>query len=110
VRYRLDLATGRATEQELAPITVELPTIDYPRLNGRRYRHFYSAGISNDPRAIFYDQLASVDTVAGSQVTWRQSGHFPGEPVFIRRPGVSADNDGSLLSVVLDCPLLPARP
>jgi len=37
VRYRLDLATGRATEEELAPITVELPTIDYLRLNGRRW-------------------------------------------------------------------------
>jgi hypothetical protein len=34
VRYLLDLATGRATEEELAPITVELPTIDYLRLNG----------------------------------------------------------------------------
>jgi beta,beta-carotene 9',10'-dioxygenase len=102
VRYRLDLATGRATEQELAPITVELPTIDYLRLNGRRYRHFYSTGLSNDPGAVFYDQLASVDTVAVSHVTWRQSGHFPGEPVFVRRPGASADDDGILLSVVLE--------
>ena len=102
VRYRLDLATGRVTEEELAPITVELPTIDYLRLNGRRYRHFYSTGLSDDRGAIFYDQLASVDTVAGSHVTWRQSGHFPGEPVFVRRPGASTDNDGILLSVVLD--------
>jgi beta,beta-carotene 9',10'-dioxygenase len=102
VQYRLDLATGRVTEEELAPITVELPTIDYLRLNGRRYRHFYSTGLSDDRGAIFYDQLASVDTVAGSHVTWRRSGHFPGEPVFVRRPGASTDNDGILLSVVLD--------
>jgi beta,beta-carotene 9',10'-dioxygenase len=102
MRYRLDLTTGRVTEQELAPITVELPTIDYLRLNGRPYRHFYSTGISADPDALFYDQLASVDTVAASHVTWRQSGHFPGEPIFVRRPGATADNDGILLSVVLD--------
>ena len=102
MRYRLDLTTGRVTEQELAPITVELPTIDYLRLNGRRYRHFYSTGISADTDALFYDQLASVDTVAGSHVTWRQSGHFPGEPIFVRRPGATADNSGILLSVVLD--------
>src|SRR6267378_1014009 len=42
------------------------------------------------------------DTVAGSHVTWRQSGHFPGEPVFVRRPGSSAEDDGILLSVVLE--------
>jgi hypothetical protein len=29
-------------------------------------------------------------------------GHFPGEPIFVRRPGATADNDGILLSVVLD--------
>ncbi|CAB3779506.1 Apocarotenoid-15,15'-oxygenase [Paraburkholderia ultramafica] len=102
VRFRLNLATGAATEEELAPVTVELPTIDYSRHNGRRYSRFYSTGISNDPEMIFYNQLASVDTESGRFTTWSQPGHFPGEPVFVRRPGGQREDDGILLSVVLD--------
>lgn len=102
VRFRLNLATGAAVEEALAPLTVELPTIDYSRRNGRRYSRFYSTGISNDPDAVFYDQLASVDTVSGKYTTWSQPGHFPGEPVFVSRPGAEREDDGILLSVVLD--------
>jgi carotenoid cleavage dioxygenase-like enzyme len=33
---------------------------------------------------------------------WYQNGCYPGEPVFVPRPGASAEDDGVLLSVVLD--------
>ena len=31
-----------------------------------------------------------------------EAGHYPGEPVFVSRPGAEAEDDGVLLSVVLD--------
>jgi beta,beta-carotene 9',10'-dioxygenase len=102
VRFRLNLVTGGASEEALAPLTIELPTIDYSRRNGRPYSRFYSTGISNDPDAVFYDQLASVDTASGEYATWSQPGHFPGEAVFVGRPGGQREDDGILLSVVLD--------
>ncbi|MFM0504481.1 carotenoid oxygenase family protein [Paraburkholderia caffeinilytica] len=102
VRFRLNLVTGKVTEEELAPLTVELPTIDYSARNGRGYSRFYSTGINNDPEAIFYNQLASVDTKSGKYATWSEAGHFPGEAVFVKRPGGEREDDGVLLSVVLD--------
>jgi beta,beta-carotene 9',10'-dioxygenase len=101
-RFRLNLATGEADEEVLAPVTIELPTINYARYNGRRNRFFYSTGISNDPQARFYDQLASMDTETGDVATWRSPGCFPGEPVFVPRPGADAEDDGILLSLVLN--------
>lgn len=42
-----------------------------------------------------------VDVRAGSTQLWQQPGHFPGEPVFVARPGGQREDDGVLLSVVL---------
>jgi beta,beta-carotene 9',10'-dioxygenase len=33
---------------------------------------------------------------------WYEDGCYPGEPVFVARPGGDAEDDGILLSVVLD--------
>jgi beta,beta-carotene 9',10'-dioxygenase len=34
--------------------------------------------------------------------TWSEEGCFPGEPVFVAAPDADAEDDGVLLSVVLD--------
>ncbi|KAI9188370.1 hypothetical protein H9P43_002761 [Blastocladiella emersonii ATCC 22665] len=46
--------------------------------------------------------LAKVDTVACEQVEWSALGMHPGEPVFVPRPGATDEDDGVVLSVVLD--------
>ncbi|HEY2216329.1 MAG TPA: carotenoid oxygenase family protein, partial [Solirubrobacteraceae bacterium] len=43
-----------------------------------------------------------IDTHDGSALSWSESGCFPGEPVFVARPGAEREDDGVLLSVVLD--------
>ena len=35
-------------------------------------------------------------------LAWRQDGHYPGEPTFVGAPGGTAEDDGVVLSVVLD--------
>jgi beta,beta-carotene 9',10'-dioxygenase len=35
-------------------------------------------------------------------VSWAESGSYPGEPVFVARPEAQGEDDGVLLSVVLD--------
>ena len=42
-----------------------------------------------------------VDVHASTTQLWQQPGHFPGEPVFVARPGGQQEDDGVLLSVVL---------
>jgi carotenoid cleavage dioxygenase-like enzyme len=38
----------------------------------------------------------------GESRVWREWGVYPGEPVFVPRPGAKGEDDGVLLSVVLD--------
>ena len=53
-------------------------------------------------RSRFIDQLAKVDVASGDALMWRERGCYPGEPVFVQRPGARREDDGVLLSVVLD--------
>jgi carotenoid cleavage dioxygenase-like enzyme len=42
------------------------------------------------------------DVVARTSAVWAEDGCYPGEPVFVGRPSASDEDDGVLLSVVLD--------
>jgi carotenoid cleavage dioxygenase-like enzyme len=104
-RYRLGLdAMGATVDGEtLHPGPVEFPTIHYRRYNTRPYRYAYFAGNrSSTPRTI-QDRLLKVDVEAGREVgAWRESGCHPGEAVFAPAPDPATEDDGALLSVVLD--------
>jgi carotenoid cleavage dioxygenase-like enzyme len=43
-----------------------------------------------------------VDIKNGSHRVWHEEGCYPGEPVFAGTPGRVAEDDGLILSVVLD--------
>jgi beta,beta-carotene 9',10'-dioxygenase len=52
--------------------------------------------------AEWFNQLVKVDVTTGDARVWQESGCYPGEPVFVERPGGSDEDDGAILSVVLD--------
>jgi carotenoid cleavage dioxygenase-like enzyme len=79
---------------------LELPRIAYARCNGRPYRYAYGAG--SDGQGGFPDRITKVDVAEGTSLTWSEPGSYPGEPIFVREPGTRAEDDGILLSVVLD--------
>jgi beta,beta-carotene 9',10'-dioxygenase len=97
-RYTIDLEGGGVRREQLAEGTVELPRIDYGRRNTRDYRYAYFAGADGG----WLDRLVKVDVADGSQAVWSEPGCYPGEPVFVRRPGADAEDAGVVLSVVLD--------
>lgn len=99
-RCRVHLDTGRVETETLAALSIELPRIDYARHNGRPYRYVYGAG-SHSPEA-FFDQIVKIDVKHGDAKTWFQPGAYPGEPVFVPAPDAHDEDDGVLLSVVLD--------
>jgi carotenoid cleavage dioxygenase-like enzyme len=104
-RYRLPLSQkrGRVEEETLSDVCMELPRFDYQRFNmDGTYRYVYASGINPAQRTGFYNQIVKVDIQTGEAQTWYQAGCYPGEPVFIGLPGRSAEDDGVLLSVVLD--------
>lgn len=100
-RYRIDLTAGTVTSRQLSDVTLELPRINYGKHNGRPYRYVYGAGQRPDSTD-FLDMLAKLDVETGETTTWHEPGCYPGEPVFVAAPDAVAEDDGVLLSVVLD--------
>lgn len=50
----------------------------------------------------FLDSLAKIDASSGESQIWQESDCYPGESVFISKPGAATEDDGILLSVVLN--------
>ncbi|WP_043538714.1 carotenoid oxygenase family protein [Salinarimonas rosea] len=102
VRLTLPAGGGEVSVHTLSDTPIELPRIDYPRRQGRPYRYVWGNGQAG---ADFLDSIVKID-LAGDAATnarvWREDGAWPGEPVLVRRPGSEREDDGVLLSVVLD--------
>jgi carotenoid cleavage dioxygenase-like enzyme len=98
-RFRLRPADRSVTRERLSETKLELPRINYGRCNERPYRYVW--GNDNGPSG-WIERIAKIDTSDGSARSWSQDGCFPGEPVFVARPRAENEDDGVLLSVVLD--------
>jgi carotenoid cleavage dioxygenase-like enzyme len=100
-RYRVPLdGTGDARGEQLVAESLELPRIDYRAKNGRRYQYAYGAG--GHAAGDFLNQLVKVDVEARESRTWSEPHCYPGEPVFVPAPGQRGEDNGVILSVVLD--------
>jgi beta,beta-carotene 9',10'-dioxygenase len=108
MRFRIPLSAsrkGKVTREILYDACIELPNFDYARFNTRSdYRYVYAISLHPQQRAGFYNRLIKLDVQTGQVVDWYSPGCYPGEPVFVRRPGSrdTAEDDGVILSVVLD--------
>jgi beta,beta-carotene 9',10'-dioxygenase len=106
-RYRLPLKAGRrgvkVTYETISPVCMELPHFDYAHYNLRAdYRYVYAISVDEKRRQGFYNQLVKVDIQTRGTKTWMQEDCYPGEAVFVPAPGRKAEDDGVILSVVLD--------
>jgi beta,beta-carotene 9',10'-dioxygenase len=98
-RLRLDLSSGRIIKRPLSGQGLELPRINYARCNERPYRYVWGNSTGGDP---WLDQIVKLDIATGQVHTWKEAGTYPGEPVFVPMPEDGREDDGVLLSVVLD--------
>jgi beta,beta-carotene 9',10'-dioxygenase len=101
-RYRVPLRGGKATFETISDACVELPRYDQERLNARPYQFLYAMSMQPDAPAGMYNQLVKLDVHSGVEKCWHAAGCWPGEGVFVRRPDAIAEDDGVLLSIVLD--------
>ncbi|MCA9791336.1 MAG: carotenoid oxygenase family protein [Candidatus Eremiobacteraeota bacterium] len=99
-RFRLPVR-GQARLEWRSEETLELPRLDYARCNGRRYRYTYGVSLRPDQQDLF-NQLIRLDVENRTSRRWLEDGCYPGEPVFVARPGGQGENDGVVLSVILD--------
>ena len=96
--------SGTATREWAAPSSssVELPTLN-PHAVTHKYRYVY--GCTDNGGSSFFDGLAKFDLETQKAIYWTEKGQTGGEPIFVPNPGASgedSEDDGVLLSVVLD--------
>jgi beta,beta-carotene 9',10'-dioxygenase len=98
-RFRIG-AGENVSGERLSEVPLELPRFDYGRCAGRRYRYVYGAGC--EVPGDFIDNLVKLDLDRGTASSWYEKGCYPGEPVFVAAPQAPNEDDGVILSVVLD--------
>lgn len=79
---------------------VEFPRINYRRCNTSDYNCVY--GISDHKSNGFANKLAKFCINSRSCKYWYKDNNFPGEPVFVTAPGAAEEDEGVILSLVLD--------
>jgi beta,beta-carotene 9',10'-dioxygenase len=100
-RFELTLGgNGGVTRRTLSPVPIELPRINYASCAGKPYRYMWGTGVETE--GDFLDQIVKIDIQTGNVACWYEAGCYPGEPVFVPAPSREAEDDGVLLSVVLD--------
>ncbi len=98
-RYTVPLDGGAVSCRAVSETRLELPSINAAQCVARPHRWVY--GGASEARD-FIDALVKIDSHSGDAKTWHVPGSYPGEPVFIPRPEAIDEDEGILLSVVLD--------
>lgn len=98
---RFRIGTGEKVDSELlSEVAIELPRYDYPRRAGQPYHYVY--GVGNEVPENFIDNLVKLDLETGTALSWYEEGCYPGEPVFVAAKERSNEDEGVIISVVLD--------
>jgi carotenoid cleavage dioxygenase-like enzyme len=98
-RFRLHTAERSVQSERLAEDNIELPRINYRRCNERPYSYVWGNGAGSSG---WLERIVKVDVRDGETLAWSEAGCYPGEPVFVARPHAEREDDGVILSVVLD--------
>ncbi|NWF68114.1 MAG: carotenoid oxygenase family protein [Chloroflexi bacterium] len=103
-RYRIPLRQRQRVKYEtLATEMLEMPRFAEDTHKMRAdYRYVYGIGLNRAQPNGYYNQIVKLDAQHGDARTWYEEGSYPGEPVFVAAPNSQSEDDGVVLSVVLD--------
>ena len=102
LRFTLDLNNRRVGSQVICgEETFELPRINR-NVAGKPYQYAYGLGMPDSPGADFFTRILKIDVNQGTSISWHETEAYPGEPVFVARPGGTGEDDGCILSFVFD--------
>ncbi|MBX3718978.1 MAG: carotenoid oxygenase family protein [Parachlamydiales bacterium] len=100
-RFTIDVAQQELKSETLFDQTVELPRVASERV-AQEYQYCYAVDMRFPTTMQANPALYQIDVNAKTAKSWSEAGCFPGEPIFVARPGATKENDGVVLSVVLD--------
>jgi beta,beta-carotene 9',10'-dioxygenase len=102
-RFVLNLSTRKYETINISDACIELPRIDYARYNTENnYRYTYGVSLHPENLKGFYNSIVKINVQKGDATYWREDDCYPGEPFFAPKPGSKNDDDGVLISIVLD--------
>lgn len=79
------------------------PNIDQKRNENHKNKgNQFTYGLSQLPNSNFFDRLIKIDVKNKVELFWYEKNTIPGEPVFVPNPKGKSDDNGVVLSVVLD--------
>lgn len=99
-RYYLELGSNKVTCQVLSKDFAEFPRINYTRCNTKDYTYVY--GLMDQNSNGFLNKIVKFNNKSKSCKTWYKENNYPGEPVFVPFPNSSEEDEGIILSLVLD--------
>ena len=101
-RWRIDLATGATSEEQLDDLNVEFPLPDTARY-GEKTRYSYHQHLPEDMDTVDFRALVKYDHEDGTRTRFDyEAGWSAGEATFAPRPGASAEDDGWVVTIASD--------
>ncbi|MFZ5954008.1 MAG: carotenoid oxygenase family protein [Candidatus Dependentiae bacterium] len=97
-RFTLDPANKKIATKLLSSHAIELPRINYDN-NATSYNYVYAT--ETPVGAKLAQNLVKINVNTGKSTLWNVEG-YPTEPIFVARPGTQSEDDGIILSLVLD--------
>ncbi|MEL6159834.1 MAG: carotenoid oxygenase family protein [Cyanobacteria bacterium J06627_32] len=96
-RFTTTLATGEVEVEKLIERPCEFPTLN-PQNVGRSYRYLYMGATHGTVKNAPLQALIKRDLETGEEQFWSAAPRgYGGEPLFVARPGSSAEDDGWIL-------------
>lgn len=101
-RYHIPLHGGKVSYESISNQTIELPRINYRHYNAKPYNHAYGISYMKNRPGDWYNQLVKINIEQKEALVWHEAHCYPGEPVFVPTPDATREDDGVILSVVLN--------
>lgn len=101
-RYQIREKISDVEAVPFGTLPFDMPRINYKRYSAKDYTYAYGWGYRADKPNDFYNQLVKTDVKKRQNKVWFEDDCYPGEPIFVARPGATAEDDGVVLTVVLD--------
>ncbi|KAG0633118.1 carotenoid oxygenase [Tuber brumale] len=102
-RWRMDTTVGGSEAEVVFELdkdsSMELPTMNPGFVT---LPHRFTYGLLNRVKSTLLDGIVKFDSITRTSLVWEVHGHTPGECIFVPDPQGTEEDDGVLLSVVLD--------
>ncbi len=100
-RFTLPKNSSDIQSEILFDTKSELPRIN-PKYEGKTYEFIYSANFNTGGRVDSKEFLCKNNLKTRETVKWEEDKCSPGEPIFIPNPDAKTEDDGVIISVVID--------